>query len=155
MLDNKSEVLVCVVAAQYSFPEWPAFQLLNDLLASVQQCADDTMTLPEGALDERLRPVMQELVVKYSQTTITTCALEVKEESVHPSRESALAARKRLHAFIAVAVPLVFLVLFYVVFAPRSAPVEEADSAQATTMLAASSRHQAGLQAVRSMITLI
>jgi hypothetical protein len=100
LMDQKKILLYCVVTAELTYPERAAYQLLYDLVTSVQQI-DGIESKPENALNEELHPKMRELIDFYEdQKNIPTQpqreALQVEREtSVSTTNPAANAIRVR------------------------------------------------------------
>mmetsp|Transcript_147012 Transcript_147012/g.259176 ORF Transcript_147012/g.259176 Transcript_147012/m.259176 type:complete len:226 (+) Transcript_147012:61-738(+) len=64
LMDQQGLLLYCVVTSFMEYPERFAYQLLQELLGSVQELAG-TETAPENGLTQSLHPRMHELLLKY------------------------------------------------------------------------------------------
>mmetsp|Transcript_111108 Transcript_111108/g.313470 ORF Transcript_111108/g.313470 Transcript_111108/m.313470 type:complete len:248 (+) Transcript_111108:94-837(+) len=64
LMDQQGALLYCVVTTLLTYPERLAYQLLYDFVVAVQQ-QSNLEAVPENALNEVLRPRMEELVKQY------------------------------------------------------------------------------------------
>lgn len=101
LMDQRGELLCCVVTSCLDYPEHSALDFLHELLLAVSH-EPDLDICQEGALDERLGPEIQQMVLTYERKTepLQTWALSsfvshsIAAQSMVQSRPSALEAMR-------------------------------------------------------------
>lgn len=139
LLDERGEIVYCVVTKSLGYPEERAVTLLRDL-AEVATSEPELATAPKDGLKLRLGPKMRELVLRYEDDQNFLGAPEAGSFAVEASPRHSparLATRKDVLVLVGILAILGALIFLFVLARRSSTALAEAAESFSPTLFAA------------------